>query len=80
MSLGLIVVVIGASIVRNVRLTNASLAMAARDMDLTNRDVVRSVVAKMRRWDLPHPCKGDVLCTRACRARAVHIESPHSHV
>jgi ribosomal protein S27AE len=42
------VLVIAAFIVRAVRLTNASLAMAARHVDPTNPDVARSVVDQIR--------------------------------
>ena len=51
-SLALIVVTIAAFIVRAVRLTNASLTMAARHVDLTNPDVARSVVEQIRGREL----------------------------
>jgi hypothetical protein len=47
-TLGLIVVVIAAFIVRAVRLTHASLAMASRHVNLTNPDVATSVVDQIR--------------------------------
>jgi hypothetical protein len=54
-SLGVVVVTICTFIVRTVRLTNASIAMASRDVDLTNPDVARSVVDQMRGRELPCP-------------------------
>jgi ribosomal protein S27AE len=54
-SLALLVVAIVAFIVRAVRLTNASLSAASRHMDLTNPDVARSVVDRMRERELPCP-------------------------
>ena len=47
-SLALIVVVIAAFIVRAVRLTNASLALASRQVNLTNPDAARAVVDQIR--------------------------------
>jgi ribosomal protein S27AE len=47
-AIGLLVVVIAGFIVRAVRLTNASLTMAARHVNLTNPDVATSVLAQIR--------------------------------
>jgi hypothetical protein len=51
-AIGLLVVMIAAFIVRAVRLTNASLAMAARQVDITNPDVANSVVGQIRGTEL----------------------------
>jgi len=52
---GAIAVVIVAFIARAVRLTNASIALASRRVDLTNPDVARLVASALRERELPCP-------------------------
>jgi ribosomal protein S27AE len=57
--LAVLVVVIIAFIVRAVRLTNASIANASRHVNLTNPDVARSLVDRIRQREVPCPrCGG----------------------
>jgi hypothetical protein len=61
-TLGLMLAVIAAFIVRAVRLTNASLARASRHVNLTNPDVATSVVDQIRgRELLCRRCGGQTL-------------------
>jgi predicted RNA-binding Zn-ribbon protein involved in translation (DUF1610 family) len=53
--LAILVAVIVAFIVRAVRLTRAKLATASRHLNLSNPDVARSVVDRMRGQELPCP-------------------------
>jgi ribosomal protein S27AE len=77
-AIGLLVVVIAGFIVRAVRLTNASIAMAARDVDLTNPSVARSVVDQIRERELPCPrCGGPTFAALGTDTR-YKCESCHS--
>ena len=76
-SLGIIVVVIAAFIVRAVRLTNASIAMASRSVNLTSPDVAKSIIDQIRGRELPCPqCGGP---TFALLGTANHYECESCH-
>ena len=54
-AIGAIALSIVAFIVRAMRLTNASIALASRRVDLTNPDVARSVASALGERELPCP-------------------------
>ena len=56
---GAIALAIVAFIVRAVRLTNVSIALASRRVDLTNPDVARLVASALREREFPCPQCGE---------------------